>query len=254
MTKLGRFLGIDVQLHWSLGILMLVVMFSMSERFGLAGGILGAVVVPLSILAHEYGHALTGRAFKIDTHNITLMGLGGVASMYSVGKKWHEEFWIALAGPAVSVVLAFGLGSLGVVLDSRAVVWLGIINLILAIFNMLPAYPTDGGRVLHAICWKFVGEVRATLWASNVAIVVASGLVVLGIRFFDPFMVLIAAFIIWNAWENRKKSKAVVAAFNHHVDQRRRAYTKAGKELDAKIEEFKRRSENPYTGGIDGRR
>lgn len=242
MTKLGRFLGIDVRLHWSLGILMVLVAVNMTTRYGLPGGILGAVVLPASVLAHEYGHALTARAYGIQTKDILLMGLGGVASLYSVGKKWHEEFFIALAGPAVSVVLAFLLGGLGLLIDSEVTVFLGVMNLVLAVFNMLPAYPTDGGRVLHALAWRFVGEVRATLWASNVAIVVAGGLVVAGFFLVDVFMMLIAAFIIMTAIQNRKKSKLLLAAISHKTAQRRQAYMEAGKELDARTAEFRRRT------------
>ena len=144
-------------------------------------GIAGAVGLFLSIVFHEIWHSLIARRFGLDMKGITLFLFGGVAEMGDEPPSPKAEFFLALAGPASSVVLAGLL--LGVSLVVRGggpltpvvgvLNYLGILNLILAGFNMIPAFPLDGGRVLRAVLWGLKGDLRA---ATKVASTIGGGL------------------------------------------------------------------------------
>lgn len=172
--KLGKFLGIDVAIHWSTLFIMFLVANSVSgyltsslpdtNRFAIT---IATILVSLgfsgSILAHEYGHALTGRKFGVRCRSITLHLFGGVAEMSSRIPSAKAEFWLALAGPVVSIVLGITMYVIAVVFDlatgqdvslvSLSLGYLIFINIMLGMFNMIPAFPLDGGRVLRALIW-----------------------------------------------------------------------------------------------------
>jgi len=143
-----------------------------------------------SLVGHELAHALTARHFGVRTRSITLFLFGGVAELANEPEKAMHEFWIALAGPAMSLLLAFLLWFMAAV---GAVVWgmpavvavlgyLALINLILAIFNLLPAFPLDGGRILRAWLWQRSGDMLgATETAARSGEVLAYGLILLGV-------------------------------------------------------------------------
>lgn len=145
-----------------------------SEGAYFAMGVLGALGLFGSILLHEVGHMLEARRRRIPTGAITLHLFGGLAEMYASPRKPSEEATVALAGPAVTVILAvafFGaslaLTTSGVAPAVLAVVdYLWFINLLLLIFNLMPAFPLDGGRVLHSILWAISGK---KIWAMRVA-------------------------------------------------------------------------------------
>lgn len=168
--KLGRFAGIDVYLHATL--LLFLAYVGMA-----AGGTLAVLLVSslfACVLLHEFGHALAARAYGIPTEDITLYPIGGVARLARMPRKAGPELLIALAGPAVNLAIA---GVLAVVLamgpavgPSRAttsivpsfLASLLKLNLVLAIFNLVPAFPMDGGRVLRALLSGWMGRLRAT--------------------------------------------------------------------------------------------
>jgi len=217
--KIGRLFGIDIaiNLNWFIIFFILVISYSQhfaDESFGLTqmGRISAAVLLTLalfgSVLAHEYGHALTARAFGIGTKKIILHLFGGVAFLEREPRKPMHEFWIAIAGPAVSVVLGVGFLILfifadGTVLqlaqsgDSQAaaeamatntnpfatlLLYSGMINLFLGIFNMVPGFPLDGGRVVRAAIWGFTGNyLKATRFAAMGGVAIGSLLVGWGI-------------------------------------------------------------------------
>ena len=166
--KLGRVAGIDLYLHSTF---LFLLMFT--------GGLAGVpflVLVFGCVLLHELGHALMARRFGIGTSDITLYPIGGVARLQRIPKAPGAEFLIALAGPAVNfaivaVLVAFevGLRSVGIrpfFLD--VVEWLVLINLSLGLFNLIPAFPMDGGRVLRAALSGWLGRVRATSVAATI--------------------------------------------------------------------------------------
>jgi Zn-dependent protease len=151
----------------------------------------------MTLLAHELSHALVGRAHGLQVRSITLFALGGIASIEREPASARVEFWMAAAGPITSVAIGIGCvavaRSLGWSLEGSAPGpvaatpgWLGSINLVLAVFNLIPGYPLDGGRVLRAILWAVWGNAeRATRSAARVGQAVAGWFIVLGLfRFF----------------------------------------------------------------------
>jgi Zn-dependent protease/CBS domain-containing protein len=158
------------------------------------------------VLAHEFGHIFTARAFGVATPDVTLLPIGGLARLERIPEQPHEEFLIAIAGPLVNVVIAFALvllagaklnmGDLAVVESAKVslVDRLAVVNLFLALFNMIPAFPMDGGRVLRALLATRLGFVRAT----EIAAFIGQGCAfVLGFAglFGNPLLIFIAIFV-----------------------------------------------------------
>src|SRR5690606_34060662 len=129
-----------------------------------------------SILLHELGHALTAERFGVPMRGITLFIFGGVAEMTQEPPSAKAEFFVAIAGPIVSVVLAVLLFMAVLIPMPMPVAgvlgWLGTINFILVLFNMIPAFPLDGGRVLRSALWQWKNNLR---WATRVTASIGSG-------------------------------------------------------------------------------
>ena len=149
MWKLGRIAGIEVSLHWTL--LLLIVWTGLSAP---AGGAIAQIAFTSAIfgcvLLHELGHSLAARQFGIETSSITLLPIGGIASLERMPRSPFQELWIAVAGPLVNVVIAaalfFSMGFLHLFVGD--VTWFRYLmyaNIVLVVFNMLPAFPMDGG-------------------------------------------------------------------------------------------------------------
>jgi Zn-dependent protease/predicted transcriptional regulator len=208
--RIGRLLGIDVYMHTTF--LILLVWLGISyylPRHRLPDVVNGlALIVALFaiVILHELGHALTARRFGIRTRDITLLPIGGVARLERMPEDPKQELLVALAGPAVNVVLA-GLLVLMILLtgaaltapDSRLtggnifsnLMW---INVVLATFNMVPAFPMDGGRVLRAMLAMRMDYVHATQRAASVGQALALVFGFVGL-FYNPFLVFIALFV-----------------------------------------------------------
>ena len=216
-APLGRIAGVEVRLHWTWWIAAAVITLGLAggvfpdEVAGLSSaaylvmGVVTALLFFASLLLHELGHALEARRDGIPTRGITLWMLGGVARSGAPFPSAGVEARVALAGPAVSAVLgaAFvGAGQIGGLPDSVAAVleWLGWTNVLLLAFNMIPALPLDGGRVLRAILWRLSGNlIAATRIASRVSRALAVLLMVLGVAWLvvGAFGGLWLAFIGW---------------------------------------------------------
>ncbi|MEM9745849.1 MAG: site-2 protease family protein [Actinomycetota bacterium] len=202
---LGRFSGIPIRAHWSTALVALLFGLSFTAQLGVVAGIVATVAFFLSILAHELGHALVARRHGVETQGIDLWALGGVARLDREAPTPRAEALIAVAGPAVSLVLgAVGLG-VGVALESAAVFSIGFINALLAVFNMLPGAPLDGGRVVRAWRWARTGDrYRATRDAGNAGRVLGWSLGLLGVGLVfagQPgiFLAVVGAFIAMSA-------------------------------------------------------
>lgn len=164
-------------------------------------GIAAAVGLFISVTLHELGHAWAARRYGIEVESITLWLLGGLASLESMPREWERELWIALAGPAASVLVAVGCYGIVLALPSSvpAVVfvlgWLVVTNVALTVFNLLPAFPMDGGRVLRAVLARSRPYAQATRIAARVGSLFAVGFAVFGVLSFSPMLFLLALFV-----------------------------------------------------------
>lgn len=209
--KLGRFLGIDIFIHFTFPILLTVIGLAHwmpGRSLGAAlGGVLFFALIFLCVLLHEYGHALMARCFGVGTRDITLLPIGGVARLERIPEKPMEEMLVALAGPAMNVLIALALAAwltlehaweplsaLGIA-EGGMIERLLAVNVGLVLFNMLPAFPMDGGRVLRAALAMNMDYARATSIAAKVGKVMAVLFAIYGL-FTSPMLILIA-FFVW---------------------------------------------------------
>jgi len=177
--RLGRIAGIEVGIHWSLLVIGVVLVGSLaggvlpSSAPDARGSYLAAAVLAVgfffaSILAHELAHSIVAKRRGQDVKGITLWLLGGVSELGTEAKNARDELHVAIAGPATSLGLAATFGVLALAFGAitphtllpTVAAWLAVVNLILAIFNLLPGAPLDGGRVLAAWLWKRNGDRR----------------------------------------------------------------------------------------------
>src|SRR5437763_2590904 len=208
-VNIGTIAGTAVRIHVTF-LLFLAWIFAASYLSGGAeaawSGTLFMVLLFVCVLAHEFGHIFTARAFGVATPDVTLLPIGGVARLEHIPEKPREEFLIAIAGPLVHVAIAFALVAFaGAKLDAHdlaavesariaMVDRLAAVNLFLAAFNMIPAFPMDGGRVLRALLSIRLGFSRATDVAAAIGQCVAFGLGFLGL-FYNPMLIFIAIFV-----------------------------------------------------------
>ena len=189
--RLGSILGFPVEINLSFLILLGLV-------FVAFGGIAGVVIVCLafaSVLLHELGHALVARRLNVRVSGIELGFFGGAAKMVELPRTANHELAIAAAGPAVSLALAgVGLG-LGAVTHVPLLAWIGYTNLILAAFNLIPALPMDGGRILRALLTRKFDYIRATDISVKVSRVAAIAFAVGGIAFGWYQLIFLAPFL-----------------------------------------------------------
>jgi Zn-dependent protease len=203
--RLGTYAGIPVRAHWSMAIVALWFGVLLSADLGIVGGVVATVAFFASILAHEFGHALVARRYGVRTESIDLWALGGMARLDRESPSPRADGLIAVAGPAVSLVIGVAAFAAGVALQSTVLVWVGFVNGVLAVFNMLPGAPLDGGRVLRAIRWARTGDkYRAMRDAGNAGRVLGWGLVGLGVVMmlngqFGVFVIVTGFFIALNA-------------------------------------------------------
>ncbi len=242
--KLGRPFGINLYVHWTFFLLPLLVLFGNLGPAGL-GGALFAVALVLAVFGcvvlHELGHALTARRFGIPTRDITLYPIGGVARLERMSEKPWEEFWIAVAGPAVNVLIAgllwaflamSGQVARFVPLPPLGLAFLAnvmVVNVVLVLFNLLPAFPMDGGRVLRALLALKMGHYRATEAAVNVGMVVIGLMFLAGLFGWLPFsglsLMLVAAFVWFAAQQElaaarqREMSRRQREAYSFWTDE-----------------------------------
>jgi Zn-dependent protease len=189
--RLGRLLGFPVEINLSF-LLLLALVF---VWFGGLAGVLTIGLVFASVLVHELGHAVVARHLGVRVLGIELGFLGGAAKMVDMPRRPEHEIAIAAAGPVVSLVIAgIGLG-LGSAIGSSYIAMIGWINLVLAAFNLIPALPMDGGRILRAVLARRMSFVRATDISVTVSRVVAVGFGILGLL--GAYQLLVLAPFLW---------------------------------------------------------
>jgi Zn-dependent protease/predicted transcriptional regulator len=221
--KLGTIAGIGIYVHWTFALLIGWVILDNDGAGGGAAAAASRVALVLAIFGcivlHELGHALTARRYNIPTRDITLLPIGGVARLERMPDVPIQELWVALAGPAVNVLIAIALAGLMLALhlvgirgweddfEQSLLLQLLAVNIMLILFNLLPAFPMDGGRVLRALLATQLDYLRATQIAAAVGqgmavlfAVLAATLGMLGFGF-NPFILFVALFVYMGARE-----------------------------------------------------
>ncbi|WP_371055456.1 site-2 protease family protein [Rhodosalinus sp. K401] len=207
---IGRLFGSELRVHATFFLLLLWVgwvAFSDGGWPAALENILFVAALFACVVAHEFGHALTARRYGIRTPDITLLPIGGLARLESMPEKPGQEILVALAGPAVNVAIwAILVVVLGAETDLEKLAQiehttegflgrLALVNLFIAVFNLLPAFPMDGGRVFRATLSIFMDRVRATRVAATGGQVLAFALGLLGLTSGNPILLLIAFFV-----------------------------------------------------------
>jgi len=240
-VRIARLFGIDINIHFSWILIFFLVVLNLADSFpqqfpqwsnqkGLVVASITAFLFFGSVLAHELAHSLVARRFQMSVSSITLFLLGGVANLRKEPPSAKAEFFMAIAGPATSVVI--GIVGLGVsfVIDPRVALsnaeavqavagYLGTVNLYLAAFNLIPGFPLDGGRVLRSIIWAITGDrTRATTIAARGGQVVA---VAFGVFVIYEVIVLheasglwlgLIAYFLWNAASSSLQQERITTA------------------------------------------
>ncbi len=212
--QIARIAGIDVRIHATFLLLLAWIGFSHYASDGFAamvGGLAFILLLFTCVVLHEFGHALAARAYGIRTPDITLLPIGGVARLERMPDNPWQELVVAMAGPAVNVVIAFGLfvvigkffgvDDLASVGEGRAdlLASLFAVNVMLVVFNLVPAFPMDGGRILRALLAMRLKHARATRIAAAVGQAVAVIFALIGAFFGHPILLLIAVFVFFGA-------------------------------------------------------
>lgn len=236
---LGSIGGIKVRIHFTFLALLAWVGLAEGQQGGAEAGLRAvAYIVALfaCVVAHEFGHITMAARFGGVTQDVVLLPIGGVARMTRIPEKPSQELLVALAGPAVNVVIfgvllaAIGPQTMlaqiatgdGIPLISE----LAIANLVLAVFNLLPAFPMDGGRALRALLAMRLGRDSATEIAARVGHVLAIGLGAYGLFGGNPMLMLVAVFIYFGA--SSEASGTRLHAFAHHLRARDAMLTRLG--------------------------
>ena len=238
--KIGAVSGIGIFLHWTFLLLVAAIFgyyYVQSQSVGTALASMGLILgVFVCVILHELGHALTARRFGVGTRSITLYPIGGLARLQRIPSEPMKEFWIAVGGPAVNLVIALILGLVVLIVDGTfapsalqtpgantltSLMW---INLALAGFNLLPAFPMDGGRVLRALLATRQDYAQATQTATNVGQVMAFLFGIVGLLSFNPILVFIALFVYVGA--QQESQQAVYRAFTEGTPVRQAMVTR----------------------------
>ncbi len=218
--QLGRIAGIKVQIHWTFWLLFLFIGFMVYANDGtltdLFWNFLFIIALFVCVVMHEFGHALAARRYGVGTRNITLLPIGGVANLKEMPDNPIQEFVIAIAGPLVNVVIALLLYAfvpfdailvddpelleeqLSAVNPDNFIFYLFAINIALVAFNMIPAFPMDGGRVFRALLSLKMGRVKATQVATSLGKLLALVFFLFGL-FANIILAVIGVFIYFGA-------------------------------------------------------
>ncbi len=228
--RVARIRGIDIGMHysWFIVVVLFTVIFAesqypdtypdWSEAHYWTVALASVLLLFLSVLLHEFGHALVAQSRGVEVRSITLFIFGGVAGLVRESDDAGDEFWIAIAGPLVSIGLAGFFGGLWYLFagsSEQAAALLGylaFVNLILVLFNMIPGFPLDGGRVLRAALWRGTGDLRrATRIAAGIGVAIGTLFVVAGV------VLIVTGYLVNGIWA------VVIGWFLHSAAQQGRS-------------------------------
>jgi stage IV sporulation protein FB len=214
--RLGRLFQIETSIHWSFWLLIIWVLVTASSSGGLSQGLAAVeflLAVFLCVYLHELGHAFAAKHYGIRTLDITMLPIGGLARLERMPDKASQELWIALAGPAVNVVIALAIGAGLIlrgelahlrdmaVLQHNFLEQLVVVNVGLAVFNMFPALPMDGGRVLRSLLQLRLTRLRATEIAAKISRYLAFFLIAVGLFKGTFTLCLIGIFVLISGFQ-----------------------------------------------------
>ncbi|WP_319506163.1 CBS domain-containing protein [uncultured Methanolobus sp.] len=238
--KIGSIMGIPIKLH--ITFLLILPVFALvfatnPQPYGFADvgsaaesyvlSLLTTILLFACILLHELGHSYVAKSYGVEIRDITLLLFGGVSSMEEIPRDPSQEFKMAFAGPLVSLIIGFGLLALHLVAisfipsysNTSIYLMVGIlasINIVLALFNLIPAFPMDGGRLLRAWYAKRMSYVKATHYAAYFGKMFAFIMGVIGL-FWNPWLILIAFFVYIGASEEDKSTTVTVSLEKYKV-------------------------------------
>jgi Zn-dependent protease len=216
--KVASVFGIAVRIHVSFLLYLAFICLSSYQEAGLSGAIQGGLLVLILfgfVLLHEFGHAFAARTFGIRTPDITLYVIGGVARLTRIPDKPWQELIVAVAGPLVNVVIFIVLRG-AIHLEEAAnpespeielLARVANYNWLLLVFNLIPAFPMDGGRVLRALLAMLMPYLRATEIAARIGQGLAVLFAIFGF-FRDPFLIFIALFVFYGAQQELAMARA----------------------------------------------
>lgn len=222
--KLGRIAQIDVFLHWTFILAPIYLVYEWKWQRNLPWGLVGILLVLLiavfaCVLMHEYGHALMARRFGVGTKDIIITPIGGLARLERMPRKPFQELMITLAGPFVNLVLAIGLavyiyfsgsnwapkaGFQGLMQFPVVLMWM---NVVLFLFNLIPAFPMDGGRILRSLLAFVLTHRQATLVAGILGQILAVAFSIYGLTSGRYSLVLIGVFVYFAARFEMEQSR-----------------------------------------------
>jgi len=215
--KLGNIAGIGVFIHWTFSLLIIFIIY-INYKAGqniaqIAWSVLFILCVFATVLLHELGHAVTAKNFNIKTNDITLLPIGGIARLERLPEKPSEELMVAIAGPMVNIALALLIFLFihypnnseemiaklsGGINGNNFLLNFFLVNIFLALFNLIPAFPMDGGRMLRAVLSYKLKRNVATKIAARIGQLLAIGFIILGFSY-NPFLIFIGVFVIMAA-------------------------------------------------------
>jgi Zn-dependent protease len=211
--RIGRIFGVPVEINLSF---LLIALVLVATSVSVLAGVLLVVVLFGSVLLHEAGHALVARRLGVYVSGIELSFFGGAAKMTQMPRSADHEIAIAAAGPAVSLILAGAGFGLGAVLQAPLIASIGFINLVLAGFNLIPALPMDGGRILRALLTRRMDFVRATDIAVTVSRVAAIGFGLFGLLAANYWLVMLAPMLWMMGTRERMLARAMADQYAGH--------------------------------------
>lgn len=219
-----KLFGIQVSIHWSYWIMMLFFMFNdilTLNYLGLASDVVFFSTLTSLVVGHELAHALTARKFGYQTLGITLHLLGGVALINLSRIKPREEFWIALAGPAFNLILGIPAIILfflnpnqsflmltepdpTLTLFGTGLLYFGTMNMVMGLFNLIPAYPMDGGRIIRSLLSHW-DRIKVLNISNALTVLFASLFIIVGLVLASPMLMILGGVLVILVWAERKK-------------------------------------------------
>jgi Zn-dependent protease len=238
--SLGSISGIKIKIHWTFFFLIAWIVFDELKRGGNTESILFNIsfvlAVFLCVVLHELGHALTAKRFGINTKNITLLPIGGMASLDKIPESPKQELFVVIAGPLVNVIIAFLLYFIVPVEEifnqsftdafeifasftfQNFLFYLFIVNVGLVLFNLIPAFPMDGGRILRALLAMKMNRVKATQIAASIGQFIAVIFLLIGLLY-NPILIFIALFIFIGAYAENQMVQHLALLNGHTVEE-----------------------------------